>query len=28
VEGGVAVRARDLRAVDLPDIHTRSRDFH
>jgi error-prone DNA polymerase len=28
VEGGVAVRARDLRAVHLPDIHTKSRDFH
>jgi len=28
VEGGVAVRARDLRAVHLPDVHSRSRDFH
>ena len=28
VEGGVAVRARDVRAMPLPDVHTRSRDFH
>ena len=28
VEGGVAVRARHVRAVHLPDVHTRSRDFH
>jgi error-prone DNA polymerase len=28
VEGGVAVRARDVRAVHLPDVRTRSRDFH
>ena len=28
VEGGVAVRARDVRAVHLPDVHTKSRDFH
>ncbi|HVR71323.1 MAG TPA: error-prone DNA polymerase [Vicinamibacteria bacterium] len=28
VEGGVAVRARDVRAVRLPDLHTKSRDFH
>jgi error-prone DNA polymerase len=28
VEGGVAVRARDVRAVHLPNVHTRSRDFH
>jgi error-prone DNA polymerase len=28
VEGGVAVRARDVRAVHLPNVHTKSRDFH
>jgi error-prone DNA polymerase len=28
VEGGVAVRARDVRAVHLPDVHAKSRDFH
>jgi error-prone DNA polymerase len=28
VEGGVAVRAHDVRAVHLPDVRTKSRDFH
>jgi error-prone DNA polymerase len=28
VEGGVAVRARDVRPVHLPDVKTKSRDFH
>ena len=28
VDGGVAVRARAVRAVHLPDVHTPSRDFH
>jgi error-prone DNA polymerase len=28
VEGGIAVRASDVRAVHLPDVHAKSRDFH